>query len=219
MRSPLQLSALSRLPPTPRLPALFVGHGNPMNAIEDNSYSRVWREIGAALPRPQAILCVSAHWMTDGHALAHIGKDAPMSLDPWRPIANGTYLGTHASKRFPMYTRGNAGEVFPEVQYPLSFTSSWAAWQLAGERSVTFSGLFTRKEMAGDPTAFGGTFGGYTYLNLSAFRVAAVRAPGTKVADIDDRKVLKQSSMPEGQAGTMAPVEFLDLVEYLATLK
>ena len=110
-----------------------------------------------------------------------------MSLDPWRPIANGTYLGTDASKRFPMYTRGNAGEVFPEVQYPLSFTSSWAAWQLAGERSVAFSGLLTRKEMAGDPTAFGGTFGGYTYLNLSAFRVAAVRAPGTKVADIDDQ--------------------------------
>ena len=40
-----------------------------------------------------------------------------------------------------------------------------------------------------------------------------------KVADIDERKVLKQSSMPDGQAGTMAPVEFLDLVEYLATLK
>ena len=110
-----------------------------------------------------------------------------MSLDPWRPIANGRYLGTDPSPRFPLYTRGNAGEVFPEVQYPLSFTSSWASWQLAGERSVAFSGLFSRKEMAGDPTAFGGTFGGYTYLNLSAFRVAAVRAPGTKVADIDDQ--------------------------------
>ena len=67
------LSALSRLNPTPRLPALFVGHGNPMNAIEDNAYSRVWAEIGAALPRPQAILCVSAHWMTQGGALAHVG--------------------------------------------------------------------------------------------------------------------------------------------------
>jgi 4,5-DOPA dioxygenase extradiol len=67
------LSALSRLNPTPRLPALFVGHGNPMNAIEDNAYSRVWGEIGAALPRPQAILCVSAHWMTQGGVLAHVG--------------------------------------------------------------------------------------------------------------------------------------------------
>ena len=68
-----ELSALSRLAPTPRLPALFVGHGNPMNAIEDNAYSREWARIGAELPRPQAILCVSAHWMTRGGALAHIG--------------------------------------------------------------------------------------------------------------------------------------------------
>ena len=55
------------------MPALFVGHGNPMNAILDNAYSRAWAEIGASLPRPQAILCVSAHWMTQGGSLAHVG--------------------------------------------------------------------------------------------------------------------------------------------------
>ena len=65
--------SLDRLYATPRMPALFVGHGNPMNAIEDNAYSRVWAEIGANLPRPQAILCVSAHWMTRGGSLAHVG--------------------------------------------------------------------------------------------------------------------------------------------------
>ncbi len=68
-----ELSALSRLNPTPRMPALFVGHGNPMNAIEDNAYSRAWAEIGQNLPRPQAILCVSAHWMTRGAVAAHVG--------------------------------------------------------------------------------------------------------------------------------------------------
>ena len=55
------------------MPALFVGHGNPMNAILDNAYSRAWAEIGASLPKPQAILCVSAHWMTQGRSLAHVG--------------------------------------------------------------------------------------------------------------------------------------------------
>jgi 4,5-DOPA dioxygenase extradiol len=45
---------------------LFVGHGSPMNAIEDNEFSRGWREAGRALPRPKAILCVSAHWETWG---------------------------------------------------------------------------------------------------------------------------------------------------------
>lgn len=51
------------------LPALFVGHGNPMNALEDNPYSQAWAQLGAALPTPKAILCVSAHWETQGTQL------------------------------------------------------------------------------------------------------------------------------------------------------
>lgn len=45
-----------------RLPAIFFGHGNPMNALSDNDYTRAWAAIGAGIPRPKAILCVSAHW-------------------------------------------------------------------------------------------------------------------------------------------------------------
>jgi 4,5-DOPA dioxygenase extradiol len=48
------------------MPALFVGHGNPMNALQDNAYTRGWRALGAALPRPRAILVVSAHWYLPG---------------------------------------------------------------------------------------------------------------------------------------------------------
>lgn len=49
-----------------RLPVLFIGHGSPMNAIADNSYSRTLNALGKRLPRPKAVLCVSAHWMTEG---------------------------------------------------------------------------------------------------------------------------------------------------------
>ena len=49
-----------------RLPALFVGHGSPMNALERNDYTRAWRELGDSLPRPRAILSISAHWYTRG---------------------------------------------------------------------------------------------------------------------------------------------------------
>ena len=49
-----------------RMPLLFVGHGNPMNAIEENRFSTVWKEVGEQLPRPQAILSISAHWLTRG---------------------------------------------------------------------------------------------------------------------------------------------------------
>ena len=43
-------------------PALFVGHGNPMNALQDNAWTRAWAALGASLPRPQALLVISAHW-------------------------------------------------------------------------------------------------------------------------------------------------------------
>ncbi len=62
------LSALSSLgnslPATPKMPVLFVGHGSPMNAIEDNVYSQSWHKMGKDLPRPKAILSISAHWLT-----------------------------------------------------------------------------------------------------------------------------------------------------------
>lgn len=45
-----------------RMPALFLGHGNPMNALTRNTFSERWAEIGSQLPRPKAILAVSAHW-------------------------------------------------------------------------------------------------------------------------------------------------------------
>lgn len=48
------------------MPALFVGHGSPLNAIEENEFSRGWREAALRIPRPRAVLCVSAHWETPG---------------------------------------------------------------------------------------------------------------------------------------------------------
>lgn len=49
-----------------KMPLLFVGHGNPMNAIEENSFVEGFRRIVNDIPRPRAILCISAHWYTSG---------------------------------------------------------------------------------------------------------------------------------------------------------
>ena len=53
-----------------RMPVFFVGHGSPMNVIEDNPYRRAWQEMGAQFglrwPKPTLILCISAHWITEG---------------------------------------------------------------------------------------------------------------------------------------------------------
>jgi 4,5-DOPA dioxygenase extradiol len=51
------------------MPAAFFGHGSPMNAVEQNRYTAAWRAFGAAVPRPRAILVVSAHWYTNATAV------------------------------------------------------------------------------------------------------------------------------------------------------
>jgi 4,5-DOPA dioxygenase extradiol len=66
----MKLNALNNLTApfaqTQKMPVLFVGHGNPMNAIEDNEYGQAWRQLGQAIPKPNAVLCISAHWETKG---------------------------------------------------------------------------------------------------------------------------------------------------------
>jgi 4,5-DOPA dioxygenase extradiol len=49
-----------------KMPVLFIGHGSPMNAIERNQFTEGWRAIAATFPKPDNILCISAHWETDG---------------------------------------------------------------------------------------------------------------------------------------------------------
>lgn len=51
---------------TNKMPILFVGHGNPMNAISENSFTQGWANVAKNIPKPAAILCVSAHWLTRG---------------------------------------------------------------------------------------------------------------------------------------------------------
>ena len=65
---------LNSLQPSPRMPVMFIGHGSPMNAIEDNNWRRTWQQMGQELSvrsvQPQLILCISAHWLTkDGWQL------------------------------------------------------------------------------------------------------------------------------------------------------
>ena len=70
--------AFQSLKPSPRMPVLFLGHGSPMNAIEDNEFRRSWQALGTRFgthwPRPQAILCISAHWLTRGWWLTAMDK-------------------------------------------------------------------------------------------------------------------------------------------------
>jgi 4,5-DOPA dioxygenase extradiol len=56
------------------MPALFIGHGSPMNTLESNGYTQAWRRLGAALPRPRGILVVSAHWFIGSTAVTAMAQ-------------------------------------------------------------------------------------------------------------------------------------------------
>ena len=66
---------------TVKMPVLFMGHGNPMNAIEDNAYTRGWASMVSDVPSPKAILVISAHWETSGGAQIFAGEKPKMIYD------------------------------------------------------------------------------------------------------------------------------------------
>jgi len=69
----------SALPGSNRLmPVLFLGHGSPMNGIENNSFSDAWKALGIDLPRPKAVIVISAHWFTSGTRIT--AMDNPQTI-------------------------------------------------------------------------------------------------------------------------------------------
>lgn len=64
------------------LPAIFLGHGNPMNAIVSNAYTEAWRRFGEECPRPKAVLSISAHWFVP--EIAVTGATAPRTIHDFR---------------------------------------------------------------------------------------------------------------------------------------
>ncbi|MES2888301.1 MAG: 4,5-DOPA dioxygenase extradiol [Pseudomonadota bacterium] len=65
---------MTSTPTFPRMPAAFIGHGSPMNTLEVNRFTAAWRELGRSLPRPRAVLAISAHWFIGGSAVTAMAR-------------------------------------------------------------------------------------------------------------------------------------------------
>jgi 4,5-DOPA dioxygenase extradiol len=90
-----------------RMPVLFIGHGSPMNAIEDNVYTRMWIKIGSSLPRPEAILAVSAHWTTEGSSISD--SPNPRTVYDMYGFPSELYEVAYQPPGSPEYARMTAG--------------------------------------------------------------------------------------------------------------
>ena len=106
---------------SPRMPALFLGHGSPMNVLEDNEFTRAWQTLGETLPRPKAIVAVSAHWFTRGTAVT--AMEYPRTIHDF-----GNFPQALFDQRYPAPGSPELAKKLQELLKPIDVIADTSEW-------------------------------------------------------------------------------------------
>ncbi|MEH0873855.1 4,5-DOPA dioxygenase extradiol [Pectobacterium cacticida] len=108
---------------TSRMPALFLGHGSPMNVLESNVYTQTWQALGETLPRPKAIIAVSAHWYTRGTAVT--AMENPRTIHDFGGFPQALF-----DTQYPAPGSPELAERIQQVLAPYPVTADRGQWGL-----------------------------------------------------------------------------------------
>ena len=111
------------------MPVLFIGHGSPENIVLDNDFTRALKRLGGSLPKPKAILVVSAHWLTDGTYVTCVEK--PRTIYDFYGFPSELYRVTYPSPGSPQHAKTITELVEnAEVQCDFSWGLDHASWAI-----------------------------------------------------------------------------------------
>ncbi|NLC14340.1 MAG: dioxygenase, partial [Chloroflexi bacterium] len=111
-----------------RMPVLFVGHGSPMNALEDNQFTREWKRLAAEIPQPTAICSVSAHWYTKGTLIAD--QEKPQTIYDMYGFPQELYELNYDAPGSPQYAHLAQGLITSETNYDRSWGIDHGTWSV-----------------------------------------------------------------------------------------
>lgn len=111
-----------------KMPVVFIGHGSPMNAIEDNDYTKTWRSIAKRIPKPKAIISISAHWFTEGTQI--MNEEKPKTIYDMYGFPKELYEIIYNSPGSPSIAKVSKELISKETEYDNSWGIDHGTWSV-----------------------------------------------------------------------------------------